>query len=205
MQKRGTFEGWALVGWAVLAAAATLALARYLAERGASSAGTDALPEELRLTARAAFLVFALVFSTSSWLQLWPSAASRWAMRNRRALGVSFFVLFCVHGAMILRLASRHPLRPIALVGGGLAFALATAMAATSFDRTAALIGRRTWRVLHGVGLWYLASLFSLAYVTRARHPAYWPELAVVTGMLAMRIATRTRVRSGRVHARIND
>jgi hypothetical protein len=97
---------------------------------------------------------------------------------------------------MVVRLALRHPLRVVVLAGGGLAFALAAAMAATSFDRTASLIGRRAWRILHGVGLWYLATLFSLAYLANVRRLQYWPEIAIVAGMLGLRIAARARASS---------
>jgi hypothetical protein len=189
MARRGALlEGWPLVAGAAVAAALAVGTGSFV---GATA--DDALHAELRFTARLAFTLFALVFAASPWHRLRPSPVSAWMRRNRRALGLSFFVAFAVHGVLVVRLVLVHSAPNVVLVFGGLAFLLAALMAATSFDGTASLIGGRAWRALHTTGSWYLATLFALAYASRVQRPAYWPELLIVLGLLALRIAARRR------------
>jgi sulfoxide reductase heme-binding subunit YedZ len=69
-------------------------------------------------------------------------------------------------------------------------------MGATSFDRTAALLGPRRWRLLHLVGGYYLSLVFLQAEAKRAADPSHWPYLGLVVAVLALRIFARCFSRS---------
>ena len=50
---------------------------------------------------------------------------------------------------------------------GGIGYAFIIAMTATSFDRTAAALGARAWRMLHLVGGYYLLLQFMVSFGKR--------------------------------------
>ena len=187
-RERGPFEGWPIVGWAV--AAAAIAVGACFALR----AGDDAFATAIRVTAKMAFVLFAASFAASSLVALRPSRATKWMLRNRRQLGVSFALVHFGHLSIIL--ARGRPLPMVAVIGGGLAYLFVAAMVATSFDRTAALVGRRAWKVLHGIGAWYLFVLFALAYLSRVTRPEEWPFSATAVALIALRVGAPLRRRA---------
>jgi DMSO/TMAO reductase YedYZ heme-binding membrane subunit len=79
---------------------------------------------------------------------------------------------------------------------GLVAYGLLLAMAATSFDRTAAWLGPRAWKVLHLVGAIYLWGAFVNAFLVRAlRMPGYWPAVVAAVAAMVLRIAAWRRGR----------
>ena len=71
------------------------------------------------------------------------------------------------------------------------------AMTATSFDRTAAWLGRRAWRVLHLVGSFYLWGAFVQAFFRRALHaPGYGLPLALAVAAMLLRVVAWYRGRT---------
>jgi sulfoxide reductase heme-binding subunit YedZ len=184
-------EGWPIVGWASLVVAVFVALA--LARAGSPSEGLHAA---LRATARTSLLLFVMAFAASPLHALVASPASKWLLRNRRQLGVSFAASHFAHGALIVlavRTGTIAP-RPVALAGGGIAYLFIAAMTATSFDRTARWLGRARWRALHVTGMYILWTLFTLAMIARApRQPIYGVPLLVLVGLLGARIAVARR------------
>ncbi len=196
MSRRGPVEGWPLVGGVSLALAALTAAILV----GAGT-GEDGLRMLIRATARTSVALFALAFAASSLRRLWRSDATAWLLRNRRQLGVSFAVSHFVHLVAIVVTARAHPefrasIPWITIVFGSLAYVFVAAMAATSFDRTAAWLGRRRWALLHGVGGWFLWILFAQSYLPRAvASPAHLPVAALVLAVLGVRIAARVQGR----------
>jgi len=193
-------EGWPLTV-ALAAAIASLAAAIALAGRG----DADALGRAIRVTARTSFALFTLAFTASAAHRLWPGRFTRWQRRNRRYLGVAFAASHLTHGAAILALAVLEPAafhdRAASMnrVPGLLAYGLILAMAATSFDRTAAWFGARGWKLLHTVGAIYLWGAFINAFLTRAlRVPGYWGAVAVAVAAMGLRILAWWRGRRAR-------
>ncbi len=186
-------KGWPLAG--LLAAILVGGAIAIVAAHGGSVEGVRLV---VRITARTSLLLFALAFTASAMIRLWPGTFTRWQRANRRQLGVSFAVSHLVHAAALIALASLDRAlfmsltTPVSLASGGLAYVFIVAMAATSFDQTAAMIGPRAWRLLHTVGAWYIWLSFVVAYGKRAPLSAfYWPFFAIVIALLVVRLMAR--------------
>ncbi|MDX1649382.1 MAG: ferric reductase-like transmembrane domain-containing protein, partial [Myxococcota bacterium] len=151
---RPGLSGWRLT--AVLSAALGAMSVGVVAVAGGGEEGVRAL---LRATARSSALLFVLVYVARPLHQLRPGALSRFALRERRHLGVAVAVSHAIHLGAIVALARGWPASFAAgteastLVVGGLAFVLLFAMAATSSDAAVRRLGRARWRALHRTGL----------------------------------------------------
>jgi DMSO/TMAO reductase YedYZ heme-binding membrane subunit len=184
-------RGWRLVGAlsAVIAAATLL----FAARDGFDEQG---LRMALHFTARTSLILFLLVFSASSLRKLWPGAQTQWLLRNRRYLGLSFAASHAMHAAAIVAFALAAPLAfreatsAATFVFGGIGYAFIVALAATSFDRTAAAIGPRAWRVLHKTGAFYLWAQFTVSFAKHHDGTAvYWLFLGLLGAAMALRVA----------------
>jgi sulfoxide reductase heme-binding subunit YedZ len=189
-------RGWLLVGWAAVGVAAMCAV--ILAMVGA---GEEGLRLVIRATARTSVVLFGLAFSASSLRRLWPSEATRWLLANRRYLGVSFATSHLAHLLAILALVGWSGSRlvaaagPVTLVLGGIGYGFIAAMAATSFDRSAAWLGARRWKRLHTVGGYYLWFIFFATFAPRAVASLSSAPFALgLLGVLGLRLRARTAV-----------
>jgi sulfoxide reductase heme-binding subunit YedZ len=187
-----SLSGWPIVGVAALAVA--LMTAVILVSTGASEEGFHLL---LRATALTSLILFLSAFVAAPLRQLYPTRAFAWMRRNRRYLGVSFAVSHAVHLAAILTLVRvsetfADQLEASTVIGGGLAYAFIAAMTATSFDRTAAWLGPRRWKILHTTGVYYLWVIFFVTYLPRAaRSFVYVAIVGVLAAAMALRILRR--------------
>jgi hypothetical protein len=192
---RSRLEGWPIVGWAALVLGA--GFAGVLAATGADE---DGIRVAIRATARSSLVLFSAASAASSLRRLWPTPVTAWWLRNRRYLGVSFGVSHALHALAIallaLRFGDRFQPELVTVVFGGLAYAFLAAMVATSFDRSAAWLGRRRWRALHTTGIWYISFIFAQNYAFMALHsPLYFALAALALGTPALRIALALRAR----------
>ena len=72
---------------------------------------------------------------------------------------------------------------------GSIGYAIIIAMTATSFNRTAAAIGPRAWRILHLYGGYYLLALFMASFGRRIPFmPLYSLFLIPLLAVLAVRL-----------------
>ena len=189
------FKGWALTGWIALGLAGTAGIA--IALFGWTEETVRLLT---RITARSAVVLFMLAFAATSLKKLWPSAFTTWLRRNRRYIGVGFAEAHIFHLAWLVTLGIAFPdpflreLEPLNLIGGGLAYAFIAAMTITSFDRTAAWLGGRRWKLLHTVGSYYVWILFAQAFAKRAVvDPLYVPFTLALVAVLGLRLVVRFR------------
>jgi hypothetical protein len=186
-------QGWWLVAWT--AGLVGLAVAVTLAVLGTGPEGVGAW---LRWTARVSGLLFYAAISASALRMLWRSSFTRVLLANRRYVGVSAAVAHTWHLAAIavyLTLPDVQ-LEAGAALGGGLAYAFLLAMTVTSFDRTAAWLGSRRWKLLHTIGAWYVWFIFTMTFVgSAARSPfaALLGGLGVAVAMLRVVVALRRR------------
>jgi DMSO/TMAO reductase YedYZ heme-binding membrane subunit len=189
-----TTEGWPLVGWTALGVAALVA--GLLGAYGVGSAG---LSISIRLTARVAVVLFMAAFAASSAHRVRRSPFTAWLLRNRRYLGVSFAVVHFTHLGLIVASAAQSPAeflhrtRTVTIVFGGLAYLLLLGMTATSFDRTAAWLGRMWWKRLHLAGSYLVWGVFLQSYTWRAvREPVLFGPFAVALVLvLPLRLGIR--------------
>ena len=162
-------------------------------------ADVESLRLVIRATARTSLILFA-----------WPlprragraraQHVTRWQRRNRRYLGVSFAVSHRIHLVALIALARADNelfwalTNPANIVLAGTAYVLLAAMTATSFDRTAAWLGARKWRLLHLVGGWYIWISFAVAVGKRLpQGPIYWAMMALVLAVAIVRLVAMSR------------
>lgn len=189
------FKGWAITGW--IAVGLALSTGIVFALFGWTE---EALRLLVRITARWAVVLFMLAFAATSLKKLWPSAFTTWLRRNRRYIGVSFAEAHFVHLAFLIILGVAFPnpflrdLQAITVVSGGLAYAFIAAMTITSFDRTAAWLGGKRWKLLHTAGSYYVWVIFAQTYMTRAlADPFFVPFALALFVVLGLRLAIRFR------------
>jgi sulfoxide reductase heme-binding subunit YedZ len=188
-------EGWPLVGTMTV-----LVTAIAIVAAGAGNFESDGARAAIRATARTSFVLFCLAYGAAALVRFWPNQTTSWIRRNRRYLGVSFAASHGVHAVAILSLALLAPeefrleTRLAMLIPGSIGYLFIAAMAATSFDRTAAAIGPRAWRLLHAFGGFYIWVGFLNGFASRAMaHPSYWGFVAVLLAVMALRLATLRR------------
>lgn len=193
MAARGTGQGFPQSRAAPLLLAASLALAALGTGLMAGQDTAAAWQLAARYTARASFLVFVVLYTAPALVRLWPGTWSRALLRRRRQWGLGFALAHSIHlGALawynivILNLPGLT-----SLAGGGLAYALMFAMAATSNDASMRALGR-WWKILHRTGLHWIWFVFTISYTKRLFDPALWPQgaalLPVCLAMLAVRL-----------------
>ena len=188
--RQSWFEGWRL--FAVL----TLTLiVLCVGIAGMRQFEVDGIRMVIRFTARTSLLFFCLAFSAAALARLYPNAWTRWQRRNRRALGVTFAASHGLHAIAIGAFAAMDPAGFAvatnlgSYVFGGIGYAFIIAMTATSFDRTAAAIGPRAFRLLHLSGGYYLLIQFMIAFGKRIPEmPLYSLFLIPPLTVLALRM-----------------
>jgi hypothetical protein len=187
-------------GWRLTGVLSLLLAAMALYFLGVLGWDADGIRLVIRATARTSLVLFVLGFTASAMVELLPSEATRWQRRNRRYLGVSFAVSHFIHLAAIVSLAlvdkalfwKLTNLGTIVLAGA--AYLFIAAMTVTSFDRTAAWLGPRKWRLLHLVGGWYIWISFAVAIGKRVPLDRfYWPMAALILAAGLVRLAAMWR------------
>ncbi|HEY4987115.1 MAG TPA: hypothetical protein VII39_10880 [Bradyrhizobium sp.] len=199
-QHQNWFEGWRL--FVVLALTLT-ALCLWIA--GMRQFEVDGVRMVIRFTARSSLLLFCLAFGAAALARLWPHPWTRWLRRNRRAIGVSFAASHGLHAMAIAAFATMDPAAFAAEtslasdVFGAIGYAVIIAMTATSFDRTAHLLGPRAWRLLHLTGGYYLWLQFMVAFGKRIPDmPLYALFLIPLLVVMALRLIAMAIARTPR-------
>ena len=201
-ERRDALGGGRLVG-----IVSVLLLAMTVLILGSAGSGEPGLSMLVRATARTSLVLFAGAFTASSLRRLWPTGATGWLLRQRRYLGLSFAVSHALHalaiGGLGLVLGDAFEVGAVTAIFGGGAYLMIVLMAATSFDRSAAWLGRRRWRLLHVVGVYWIWIIFANSYTSRAvmaiargsESLAYVPVTILVWAMLGVRVAAALRAR----------
>jgi DMSO/TMAO reductase YedYZ heme-binding membrane subunit len=194
------FEGWRL--FAVLTLVLT-ALCTWIA--GMRGFEVDGVRMVIRFTARTSLLFFCLAFGAAALARLWPNGWTRWQRRNRRYLGLTFAASHGIHAAAIGCFAIMDPAayagatNAASYIFGGIGYTFIIAMMATSFDRTAAAIGQRAFRILHLTGGYYLLFQFTVSFGKRIPDmPLYALFLIPLLTVLALRLIAMTSARTRR-------
>jgi DMSO/TMAO reductase YedYZ heme-binding membrane subunit len=199
-RQQNWLEGWRL--FAVLTLA-LIALSIWIAAMRQFE--VDGVRTVIRFTARTSLLFFCMAFGAAALARLWPNAWTRWQRRNRRILGVTFAASHGIHAIAIACFAVMAPASYMAMTSattyifGGISYALIIAMTATSFDRTAMIIGPRAWRILHIAGGHYLWLQFMVSFGKRIPNmPLYALFLIPLLATMAVRLFAMASTRSAR-------
>lgn len=198
--RQNWFEGWRLF---TLLTATLIGLSLWIAAMRQFE--VDGIRMVIRFTARTSLLFFCLAFSAAALARLWPNGGTRWLRRNRRTLGVTFAASHGLHAIALLAFGTMDSAgfagatNLASYVLGGIGYGFIIAMAATSFDRTAAAIGPRTWRVLHLTGGYYLWLQFMVSFGKRVpAMPLYGLFLLPLVAVMALRLIAMASTRTGR-------
>jgi methionine sulfoxide reductase heme-binding subunit len=183
------------LGFAICGAVAAAATGVILTSLAMFPEAKDGWLHAARYTARLSFLVFLPVFLARPLHQLSPSAATRWAVRNRRYLGLAFATAHFVHLFALTRFNVVTDQVPdmVTLIGGGGAYVFLTAMTLTSNDAAVRTLGARNWKRLHTVGLFWLWGVFTFSYFGRVAEGMLFfiPFFAAALASLALRLYVR--------------
>jgi methionine sulfoxide reductase heme-binding subunit len=139
----------------------------------AQDPGVDGVRRVIRATARTSLLLFCMAFIASAAWQYFPNAWTRWQRQNRRYLGLGFALSHGIHAAAIVYFAVLDPenfditSNTGSRISGGIAYLFIILMSLTSFNRTAAWLGPRAWKILHTAGIYYIWTSFMIAFGKR--------------------------------------
>ncbi len=157
------------------------------------------LPGVMKPTAWLAFALFITAFTASSLQILYPGNYGRWAMKNRRYIGLSFALVHFVHAGLVLSnllLTEATRTAPV-LTGGGLAYVFLGLMAITSNNASVRKLGAKNWKRLHKIGSYYIWLIFMATTVPEI--PLSWPMGAIIPLIgfvaLGLRIAAHRKLK----------
>lgn len=149
------------------------------------------------LTARCSLVLFLSAYSASALARFAPSRFTRWQLRNRRYLGLSFAASHALHALAIGLFWLQYPrsfadhVRSMPVGPGLIVYALIAALAVTSNDRAVRWLGARRWKLLHNVGSLAVWLAFFKAVLSRtATSAGYWLPVAALASALLLRLAT---------------
>jgi len=167
----------------------------------------DNISYTIRLTSKVSLVLFAIIFISSPLRKLWNSRVSRWLMRYRRELGISFGMTFLTsHIGLIGLLFALNSnriwdrIKITDIVGGGLGLVLILVMLLTSFKQFSANLAPKTWQKIHLFGLIYVWGIFIFdqfeKYYLVTPPPAgplfYFPFMAILIFALGLRMISLT-------------
>ena len=136
----------------------------------------------LRVSGRVAFAVLIVVFVARPLQQLLKAPWTAKLLRNRKQLGVAFAGIHTAHlGLILMRVNHVEGFETTDVVNlyGGFVYAIILVMLITSFDGPARALGKKPWKALHKVGLFFLVYAF-----TQSQMPQSFDQLELVNGLL---------------------
>ena len=145
-----------------------LASAVYLSTVGTSD---ESMGIVLRLSARLAFVVLLLVFVARPLQQLLATPATASLLRNRRLLGIAFAGIHSAHLGLLILRANQMPDFELSLGAnllGALTYVVIYLMLITSYDGPARALGRKRWKILHKIGLYWIFAIFLQTQLPRS-------------------------------------
>lgn len=179
--------------WTVFLGTMGVALAASFAVLALAGNSEENIRSLLRLTARFAFLLLLVVFVARPLRQLIKTSSTLTLLKNRRSLGIGFAGMHTAHLALIMYLAYRVPsfeLDWTTRLPGMTTYMMIYLMLITSFDGPARALGRKPWKVLHKLGLFYLFVAFSQSQLPRSID-----QLELINGVLLALAAVALAIR----------
>ncbi len=120
----------------------------------------------IRWSARFSLICFCLAFIASAFNLLLPNNFSHWLIKDRKYFGISFALIHLIHLAFLVQLHQNFDrvfeYRAILeLFLGGLAYVFLILMLFTSFKTFSNLISKRSWKLLHTIGGYWILIVLS--------------------------------------------
>ncbi|MBO6505065.1 MAG: hypothetical protein JJ850_16275 [Kordiimonadaceae bacterium] len=146
------------------------------------------LPLTMKPTVWLSFTFFIMAFTASSFQILFRGTYGRWAMKNRRYIGLSFALAHFTHAVLVLsNLALTEASRTAGqLSGGGLAYVFLGLMALTSNNASVRKMGAKNWKLMHKVGSYYIWLIFVSRSINELPHNLPSGGFIVVFGLAAL-------------------
>ena len=188
-------------GWRLTTLVTCLIVVGLLFNFGLAGWNAPAIHQAIDATGRSSLILFAIAFTSSSLESLWPSSLSRWTLRNRRWIGLSFASSHFIHLGLIVSMTVVFPDPFVSQqsmaqwVFGGLAYGFVFLMALTSTDQAQHWMGMKNWKRLHFVGSHWIWTVFLLTYLKPVKEDPllfYLPFLIFTLLMIAIRYAKHT-------------
>lgn len=155
----------------------------------------DSLGVTLRLTARAALLIYLLIFVARPLRRLFANDLSKWLVTNRRYLGIAFAAVMIAHLYLLITLNGVQLLN-----FGVVVYLLILLLLITSFNQPAAALGSGRWRILHRTGLYVIGFALAQTQFTRIARgvddPVHYVLAALVIIAVGIRVAAWMKNRS---------
>ncbi len=181
-------EGWRIVGLSALIIGIMLAVIWLIY-------GVDEIAMRLaiRATARTSCILFLCAFVASSLRRLWPNIFTQWLLKNRRYFGLSMAVSHTYHaiawsGLWFATNGASPGFDPLGILG----YVFLFLMTVTSFERSAAWIGQRAWKILHNAGIHYFWLAFTFEFSTKIFKSMllYLPLTMLLVGAIILRLVS---------------
>ena len=187
-------QGWTITYW--VASLILLTVALYLAT---STWDANSILVTIRSTGRTSLFLFSLAFTASSVYYFWTSSFSKWVLKNRRYIGVSFAVSHFIHLGLIVLISlvfSEPFLEDQAnsqWIIGGIGYVCIALMALTSSDKAQHWMGIKNWKKLHLIGGYFVWFVFFMTYIkhTKIAPDFYTPFLVFIIVLLLLRLIKR--------------
>ncbi|MBW4509976.1 MAG: hypothetical protein KME64_26200 [Scytonematopsis contorta HA4267-MV1] len=185
-------QKWSIVGFTALLVGGMVGI--ILAVHGIDE---ESMRMIIRATGRTSLILFITAFIASSVRKLWSNSFTGWLLKNRRYFGVSMAVshtyhAFAIYGLWVVTSGAAPKFEPISSFG----YVLLLAMTITSFERPAALLGKRNWQILHKTGMhfFWLGLLLEYAFKVHKSIFIYSPFIFLLLLAMVLRLmAGRTQ------------
>lgn len=191
VRKHNAVNAWSLF-WLI---AGPISVAMVVAMSGKDLSNAKAVSSMIQLSVRCAVPLLYVTFAASSIQALFPGPFSRWLLRNRKYLGLSFAAAMAWQGLFILWLVTVHTdyyvnevyvLRDA--IEGVTGYLFLAAMVVTTFNWGRGKLSPRQWRLLHLSGIYFLwAYAFSVYWwaLFYYKNPVWLDHVYYWAGFLA--------------------
>ena len=165
---------------------------------GLAGWNAPAIHQAIDVTGRIPLILLAIAFTSFSLESLRPSSLSRWTLRNRRWIGLSFASSHFIHLGLNVSMTVVFPDPFVSQqsmaqwVFGGLAYRFVFLMALTSSDQVQHWMGMMSWKRLHFFWSHWIWVLFLLTYVKHVKEGPlgfYFPFLVITLALIPIRYA----------------
>lgn len=160
-------NGWNLF-WLI---AGPISVIMLIAMIGADMSTGPGISSMIGLSVRFAVPLVFVTFAARALQTLFPGSFSRWLLRNRKYIGLSFAAAMAWQGLFIVWMLTIHTgyyvnevyvMRDA--IEGAIGYLLLASMTITSFSFARKQMSARSWRVLHTAGIYFLWAYAFIVY-----------------------------------------